>query len=105
MCIGVTLGAVIQQLAPVAAALIVVGFVFSRLWRWRTDPMEREAQLDNRAARDTRVLRWGEVCAGGLLLLQLAAYALDRELIAAFFALAVVVCVIATLRIDRPASR
>lgn len=102
MSAGITLGAALPLAAPVAGAAIVIGFVFSRLWNWRTDPVEYEARFDHRTARATHVLRWGEICAGALLLAQLAAYSLDRDLIAIAFAAALLISVITAIRIDRP---
>ena len=101
MCLGITAGATFPLTAPAAAVVIVAGFAFSRLWHWRTDPAEHEARFDRRAAHDTVALRWGEICAGALLLAQLAAYALDRDDVAAAFAGTLVITVIGTLRIDR----
>jgi len=100
MSAGAPLGAAIASAAPVAGAVIVTGFAFSRLWKWRTDPVEHEARFDDRAAKATHVLRWGEICAGALLLAQLASYALDQDVVAIAFAAALLISVIAAIRVD-----
>jgi hypothetical protein len=102
MALGVSAGSLSSTLEIPAAVLVTAGVVLSRLWNWRTDPVERSAWGDPAAARLTAWLRWSEIVAGGLFTVGLGALVLDAEWIAVGAGIALTVWIGAMFALDKP---